>query len=135
MKKELRAYIEAELRDYHETMQELCELRDDIAGESPAPPDGQPRGTETSDPTFQKTMKIITCRRLNYMHRVTYGIGRVINSLPPEKLKLVQLKYWTKPQPLTDVGVALKLNCHPNTFYLWRAEICKAIAKELGLMQ
>lgn len=135
MKKELRAYIEAELRDYHQTMQELCELRDDTLNESPAPPDGMPRGTETSDPTFNRTIKLINCRRINYMYRVTYGIGRVLQALPPEKTKLVQLKYWTKPQELTDVGIAIKLQCGQNTYYRWRNEICRSIAKELGLMQ
>lgn len=115
-------------------MQELSELRDDMLNESPAPADGMPRGTETSDPTWNKTMKLITCKRLNQMHRTVYAIGNVIWSLPPDKLKLVKLKYWTNPQTLTDTGIFLKLNCGRNTFYLWRNEICTAIARELGLM-
>jgi len=134
MNKGLRLYIEAEIRGYHDTMIELEALRDDMINESPLPPDGMPRGTETSDPTFNKTMKLLTCKRLNQMHRVTYAIGNVVWSLPPDKLKLVKLKYWTKPQQLTDVGVAMQLNCTPKTFYNWRAEICRAIAKEMGMM-
>lgn len=130
----MRLYIESELRGYHDTMKELEEARGDVLNESPLPPDGMPRGTETSDPTFNKVMKLNTCARINYMCRITYAIGNVIWALPPEKLELVRLKYWTKPQRLTDVGIAMKLNCHPNTFYLWRAEICKAIAKGLGMM-
>ncbi len=134
MNKGLRLYIEAELRGYHETMIELEALHDDMINESPLPPDGMPRGGETSDPTFNKTMKLLTCKRLNQMHRVTYAIGNVVWSLPPDKLKLVKLKYWTRPQTLTDTGIAMKLCCHPKTFYLWRAEICKAIANELGML-
>ena len=134
LKKELRAYIEAELRGYHETMLELAQLRDEIAGESAPPPDGMPKGSETSDPTWNKTMKIITCRRLNQMHRTIYSIGRVIQSLPPDKQKLIQLKYWTRPQTLTDVGIAMELHCGRNTYFRWRNEICRQVAKELGLM-
>jgi RinA family phage transcriptional activator len=133
-RKELRAYIEAELRGYHQTMIDLEAMRDDVINESPAPPDGMPRGTKTSDPTFTHAMKLINCQRLNQMYRVTYAIGNVVWSLPPDKQKLVQLTYWTKPQTLTAVGIAMKLNCHPNTFYLWRNEICKAIARELGML-
>lgn len=134
MNKGLRLYIEAEIRDYHQTMIELESMRDDVLNESPPPSDGMPRGTETSDPTFNRTMKLITCKRINQMHRVTHAIGNIVWSLPPDKLKLIKLKYWTKPQQLTDVGVAMKLNCHPNTYYLWRNEICRAIARELGML-
>ena len=134
MNKGLRLYIEAELRGYHDTMIELEALRDDMINESPLPPDGMPRGTETSDPTFNKAMKLLTCKRLNQMHRVTYAIGNVVWSLPPDKLKLVKLKYWTKNQKYNDIGVSMELNCHVKTFYLWRAEICRAIAKELGML-
>lgn len=113
-------------------MKELEELRDDIAGESPLPPDGLPRGTETSDPTWNKTMKLITCKRLNQMHRTVYAIGRVVWALPPDKQRLVQLTYWTKPQRLTAYGIAMELHCGRKTYYRWRDEICEAIAIELG---
>lgn len=35
LKPEIKAYIEAELRDYHETLRELQELKEDIAVGAP----------------------------------------------------------------------------------------------------
>ena len=140
MRKDIRIYIERELSDFHITLKEIeqvDDLREDILNESPPPPDGLPRGGEVSDPTlnrFVKLDKLTTCRRMNQMHKTVYAIKGVVDELPPEKLKLVQLKYWTRPQTLTDTGIALKLNCHPNTFYLWRNGICEAIARNLGLI-
>jgi len=133
MKKTTRDYIEAELRDYHKTLGEIANLKEDLLNESPLPPDGMPRGSTKSDPTFQRTVKLITCRQLGYMCRVSEGIAAALDSLPPEKMALVKLKYWTKPQTLTDIGMSIKLNCHRNTFYLWRNEVCEEIAKQLGI--
>jgi len=113
-------------------MKELEELRDDTINESPLPPDGMPRGTETSDPTFDRAMRLITCKRLNQMHKTVWAIGNIVWKLPPDKLKLVQLTYWEKPQMLTSYGIAMKLNCGRKTYYRWRDEICEAIAIEMG---
>lgn len=120
------------MRAYHEIMKELEELRDDTLNESPLPSDGLPRGNETSDPTFDRAMRLITCKRLNQMHKTVWAIGNIVWKLPPDKLKLVQLTYWEKPQRLTSYGIAMKLNCGRKTYYRWRDEICEAIAIELG---
>ena len=134
MNKGLRLYIEAELRGYHDTMIELEALRDDMINESPLPPDGMPRGTETSDPTFNKTMKLLTCKRLNQMYRVTYAIGNVVWSLPPDKLKLVKLKYWTKPQEYTNTGISMQLHIDRATYFRWLNGILELIGKEMGIL-
>ena len=134
MRKELRAYIEAELRDYHNTRQELEELRDDILNESAGPPDGMPRGSDTSDPTYRRTHKLITCRQVRYMARVLEGLTAVLDRLPEDKYRLVKLTYWTRPQTLTPMGIAMALNCSRSTYYDWREEICREIAREWGMM-
>jgi RinA family phage transcriptional activator len=135
MKKELRAYIEAELRDYHKTLSDIANLRDDLLNESPSPPDGMPRGSTTSDPTFKRATRLITCRRLEVMCRTVEGIAAALDRLPPEKIKLVELKYWVNPQTLTDIGIAQKLDCGQNTYYRWRNELCRDIARELGMLE
>lgn len=43
MRREVKIFIEAELRDYPRTKRELEEAREDIASASPGPPDGLPR--------------------------------------------------------------------------------------------
>jgi RinA family phage transcriptional activator len=135
IKKELRLYIEAEIRDYHNTRKALDELREDILNESPGPPDGMPRGSGTSDPTLHRTQRLLTCRQVQYYSRVLGALSAVLDNLPPEKYKLVELTYWTQPQPLTPVGIALKLNCGKRTYYRWREEICEAVARELGMLK
>ena len=132
MKKELRAYIEAELRDYKRTRAELEELRDNLLNLSPGPPDGMPRGTATSDPTFQRTARLMTNRHIRYMETVLYGISMALEEFDEEKLQLVELKYWQRPRQLTDVGIAIKLDVSKRTIYRWTEEICEAIGKELG---
>ncbi len=134
MKKELRAYIEAELRDYHQTKQDLLELREDLLSESPAPPDGMPKGNATSDSTYQRTVKLMTNRRIRYLQRLLEGLDAVLSELPPDKMKYIELKYWTKPQLLTDAGIAAQIPCDRTTLWRWNNEICTAIGVQLGIV-
>ena len=135
MKRELRTYIEAELRDYHRTRKALEELREDAINTSPAPPDGMPRGGGTSDPTYNRTQRLLTCRQVQYYARVLGALNAVLDSLPPEKYKLVELTYWRQPQTKTPVGISLELNCGRNTYYRWRDEVCEAVAQEMGMLR
>ena len=134
MKRELRAYIEAELRDYHHNKAELDEIRDDMLNESAGPPDGLPRGTATSNPTQTRAFKLMTSRRMRYMTGIVQGIGRVLSELEEDKMRLVELKYWQRPRQLTDAGIATKLHIDKRTVYRWTHGICLAIAIELGLV-
>jgi RinA family phage transcriptional activator len=134
LKKELRAYIEAELRGYHRTKAELEEIRDNLLNSSPGPTDGMPRGTDTSNPTFKQAVRLMTNRRIKYMEGLIYGIGVVLDELPQDKLRLVELKYWTRPQTRTDQGIAQEIGCDRTTLWRWCEGICLAIAIELGLV-
>jgi len=133
IKKELRSYIEAELRDYHLIKEELDELRDDILNESPLPPDGMPQGMNISDMTYSRVHKLLTCRQIRHLSRVYEGITAVLAILPPEKKKYVEVVYWTKPQTLNHIGLSMELSISPATFFKWKNEICEKIAKELGM--
>ena len=115
-------------------MKELEELRDDTINESPLPPDGMPRGTETSDPTFNKTMKLLTCKRINQMYKTTYVIGNVVWSLPPDKQRLIKLKYWTNPQEYTNTGIAIQLHIDRATYFRWLNDILELIGRDMGLI-
>ena len=135
MRKDIRLHVEAELRDYHRTRKALAELKDDLLNTSPSPPDGMPRGSEVSDPTYNKAQKLLTCRQVRYHARVLAALNVALDSLPPEKYRLVELTYWTQPQTLTPVGIAMKLNCGRNTYYRWRDEICEDVARQLGMLK
>jgi len=132
MKKQTKIYIEAELRDYKQTLQELAGLRDDLLNTSSGALDGMPRGTETSDPTYQKVSRLIMDRRIKRLELVVNGIEKIISQLDAEKMWLVELKYWQKPRQLTNAGIARRMSIDKRTVIRWSSSICYAIALELG---
>lgn len=63
---------------------------------------------------------------------VAEAIRSVYESIPPEKQKLMRLRYWTKPQLLTWEGVAMEIGVSKRQAMRWRDEIVLAIALRLG---
>lgn len=138
LKPEIKAYIEAELRDYHQTKLDLVEAKEDIAESAQEIDDvGFNTGAQThriGRPTEAKTIAILTNKRIKRMEQVVRAIDIVIGELPEEKMKLVRLKYWQRPRRLTDAGIAMELHVGRRTVYYWTEEICTEIAVELGLV-
>lgn len=132
MKWYTRRHIENLLRSYKEMYKEYEELRQDILNESPLPPDGMPRGGETSDPTHGKVVRLMSNPRLRNMEVTIRAISNVMACLPPEKVRLIELKYWARPQILTDEGIAIELNCGVATVYRWTNRVIEDVAYELG---
>ncbi|MBP2656206.1 MAG: phage transcriptional regulator, RinA family [Firmicutes bacterium] len=134
LRREIRLYIEAELRDYYQTKADLLEAQNDIMLEGHINDGSGIRGTSIYRPTEAKTMRLFTNKRIRRMQQVIEAIERVINMLPEEKHRLVELRYWQKSRKLTDEGIALELNCDRRTVYRWAEGILLAIAIELGVM-
>lgn len=132
MKRELRIYIEAELRDYHRNKAELDEAYEQMMGESPVIQEG-PRGSGISNPTQAKALRLLTCRRLNYMTNIHISITNALDKMGEERYRLVELKYWERPRKLTDAGIAMELNIDRRTLYRWTEQICMMIAMEMGI--
>ncbi|MBP2643948.1 MAG: phage transcriptional regulator, RinA family [Firmicutes bacterium] len=120
LRRALRNYIEAELADYHQTKRDILEVREDIIEQS----------LESNNPTYTKASKLLTCKRLKRMEQVVQAIDKVMERLPPEKQKLVELRYWSNY--LTIEGIAIKIQCDRRTVYRWLEGILIAIAVELG---
>ncbi|MEG6520472.1 hypothetical protein [Desulfotomaculum sp. 1211_IL3151] len=138
LKKEIKAYIKAELRDYPQTKMELIELKEDIAEGAPTMVDDVGGNTSAfthriGRPAEAKAIAILTNKRIKRMEQVIKAINIVIGELPEEKVKLVVLKYWQRPRRLTDAGIALEIGCDRATLYRWINGILLAIAIELGL--
>ena len=134
LRRELKAYIEAELRDFHQTKIDLVEAKDELILKSPVTDPSGIRGTDTSRPTESKAMQLITNKRIKRAEQIVRAIEMVVNALPEEKYRLIEVKYWTKPQTLTDIGVAMEINCSRATLYNWIDGILLALAKEMGLI-
>jgi len=139
MKKALFRYIEAELYDYHKTKKDLESLRAEIieSGQELYHPDdeGIHPQNRISDPTGEKTMKLLTNRRITKMTETIRAIDKVYSRLEKDKQKLVELKYWTHRSGKTGNDViALELGVSDATFYRWRSDVVSAVAIELGMM-
>ena len=132
MKQSLRKHIEDELRDYQTTKDDWEEIQDSIVKGSRCGDDSGIRGTDISNPTASKALQLITNKRLAQLERTIKAVEGVMSRLPEDRHRLVLLKYWTNPQPLNDVGIAMELNCSLSTFYEWKNGILKLIAIELG---
>ena len=134
MRRDLKAYIEAELRDYPRTKAELAELREDLINASPAPPDGRRGGNRVADPTLKTVTRLMTDRRINHLQMIVDAIEHVTDGLLEDRLKLIELKYWQRPRQLTDAGIAMELHVTERTIRRWCLKICRAIACEMGLL-
>lgn len=127
-------HVESELHHYHETLREIMLLREEILYATKEQDDniGGGRSNLPGDPTAQKAIALTSSRRLDNLERVVHVIQYVYNGLPDEKKRLVQMKYWDRPQTLTWDGIALNLNVSKRTAVYWRDEIVRGIANFLG---
>lgn len=127
-------HVEAELHHYHATMREITLLREQILTDTPNTDEniGGGRSNLPGNPTERKGLMLASNRKLDSMNRIVQAIDYVVMQLPDEKRRLVQLKYWTKPQTLTWDGIAMQLNVSRITAIRWRQEIVEAIGMFLG---
>ena len=134
MRRAVFRYIEAELYDYPLLKREICALREDIIDSEDRPsvygkrPDNRP-----GDPTGHKGLRLLTNRRLKRMEETVRAISSVVDRLPPEKKRLIELKYWDGRY--TDTGVIGQLHISRRTYFYWRRQIVEAIAVEMGLAE
>ncbi|MDR5659019.1 hypothetical protein RH915_05915 [Serpentinicella sp. ANB-PHB4] len=134
MRKELKAYIEVELKNYHQSKRDLEEIRESIIEGFSSEDNMGIRGSRTSYATGSKAMKLITNKRMKKLEETIAVIDNVIGELDEEKYKLIELKYWTRPSKLTDEGIASELSVGRATFYRWKDGILLAIASEMCLV-
>jgi len=127
-------HIESEIYLYEETMREIKRIRSEIIWARP-PFNNIGRGKGNiyrRDPTGMAATTLLTHRRLEQLERIASAIRTVYEELPEEKKRLVQLRYWTKPQTRTWAGIAQMLHISERQARRWRDEIVLAIAERLG---
>lgn len=132
MRLALERFLEDELINYRKNIHELELLREEIIESSPEPPDGMPRGNQTSNPTESKAARLMTSNVILCLERRLKSIAKVLDrySNNPEMMKLIELKY-TKGTH-TAIGVQTELHISSKTFYRWRRELLEDLAAELG---
>ena len=128
-------HVESELYAYHETRREIVRLKNEILYGSGGGGDenvGGGRSNIPGDPTGQTAVLLTSHKRLEHLTNIADSIESVVDQLPAEKKRLVELKYWTRPQTLTWVGIAKTLPVHRATAIRWRDEIIQAIGTKAG---
>jgi len=134
IKKATFKHIEAELHSYRDTLREIDQLRKDImfCSEHTDENVGGGRSNLPSSPTERIGTTLVTHRRLQQLETIANAIQLVYDRVPDDHKKLIQLKYWTKPQRYTWDGIAEKLHISKRQAMRWRDEIVYTIAEVLG---
>ncbi len=127
-------HIEEELESYHKTKNRIALRREEILFKHKETDTniGGGKSNTISDPTGQKGTALGMDIELQHMTQIVDVIEYVYSRLDDEKKQLVQLAYWTKPQTLTPIGIAIKLNVTDRTVRRWKTEIIYAIAALMG---
>ena len=131
MRREVRKYIESELRHYRDNRNEISLIREDLVQRSTS--GDQNRSSEISDPTAKNAEKLLTNRRLKKLEETVRAIEIVVEELDEDRRRLIEYAYFKRPRTLTDVGVARKIGVSNRTYYRWRDWIIYRIGEEMGL--
>lgn len=135
MDKFTKRFIEKQLEDYPKMdeyiMQRRLELKYPI-GQSDENIGGSSSG-RISNPTEQAVMTIHSDKRLNQLEKTKEALETVLNTLDSNAYALVELRYWTKPQTRTWVGIAREIGYSERQCYNVRDLIVENIGKELGM--
>ncbi|WP_461368068.1 DUF1492 domain-containing protein [Candidatus Darwinibacter acetoxidans] len=127
--------IEAEIRNYHQTLKDLRELEEAVAypaaiGDfSDRVPSAGP-----NDPTPARAHRMMTSAQLLEIRRRVEAIGqmlRVLKASPePGRYELIRLAYWDGRY--TVIGICDQLKISKTTYYRWRREALQLVAERLG---
>lgn len=137
MEAEIRRRVEADLRNHSKYRQELKELLEEAATQSPPPADGQPKGKgQTGDPTYGALVRYSNNKRVKFLTEICETIDRCLFQLDkdPEvqycKQQMVSMLYFRSGYSVE--AVAQKLNYSRAQVYRWKAAVLEDIARELG---
>ena len=133
LRRDIKAYVEAELRDYDDTLRAIGEERNELILASPIHDNNGGKSYDIGNPTESKTLKLLTNKRIRQMETTCKAIATVIDELPDYKLQAIELKYWKRPRIYTDQGISQEIGCNRVTLYRWIDGILFDIAVEMGL--
>lgn len=127
-------HVESELYGYHDTRKEIVKLKNEILYGKTSDDEnvGGGRSSLTSDPTGQTATLLASHTKLEQMEHIARSIEHVYDRLPDDKKKLVEVRYWRRPQTLNWEGIANECNVSRRTAMNWRDGIIQAIAVKAG---
>ena len=124
-------YIEHELYNYDNTLNEIQRMRDEIID---APPlrETIPDAGYISDPTAKKATKLVTNTALVRMTRTVAAIDKALSRLPENRRALFNMKY---RQDLPWQQVCVEMSVSERSYFRMRRELVEMVALELGLAE
>lgn len=125
-------YLEAEIRDYHRSINEIEQIKRDVAECNHVETNKGGHSIAVGNPTERKGLRLATDEKLDRLERMVAVIGAVYNDIPEDRKEMVRLKYWTRLY--TDEGIAEKLQIDRATFYRWKREFVLRVAIKLGYL-
>ncbi|SEB15848.1 phage transcriptional activator, RinA family [Thalassobacillus cyri] len=127
-------HAESEWYNYHQTLREIANLREEIMNPTKVSDDniGGSRSGQVTSPTEQIVNRLSTNKRLKHLEEIAQAIEQVYNALPNDYKKLCRLRYWSKNRDLTWDGISNKLNISKRQAIRWRDDIIQATVDFLG---
>ena len=124
--------IEAEIRNYHQTLKDLRELEESIA--MPGMQEETGKTAEPGDPTPARAIRMMTSTQLMEIRRRVSAIEHMLEILKaspePGRYELIRLAYWDGRY--TVKGICDRLRVSERTYYRWRREALQVVAERLG---
>ncbi|MTI62260.1 MAG: hypothetical protein FH762_20135 [Firmicutes bacterium] len=127
-------FVEHELYNYESTIEELKEIKNDIREESAG---NITYGNESTTPPYPKSssetavIDLITNKAIMRATKTIRDIERAKEKLDGDKLKLFELKY-KECMPWQQILGELCIS--DRTYFRWRSEIVRTVAKEMGFV-
>lgn len=128
--------VESEWYNYHQTVKEIAELREEIMNPFDEEKDENDIKGATSvrmpgNPTANMATRLVTSKQLSYVTEIAEAIERVYNALPDNYKQLVRVRYWSKKDKDWN-AIADELHVNRATAIRWRNEIIQATIEVLG---
>jgi len=129
---ELRPTVEWHLSHYPDDKRELEQQKTDLI---PSPIAGYSLTAGVSGGAVHRSTEdvMLSIESNQYVRRLTQScdaIGKVLDMLPPEDIKLIELVYWK--HEFTPEGAGAKLHMSRRTAYRHVNNILTAVALEMG---
>ena len=126
-------YVEHELYNYENTKKELEEMKLDIAEAvvGNIQYDNYSINKNPGSSTETAATKLITNKAIMRATKTIRDIERAKEKLDPDKEKLFELKY---KDCLSWQQITIRLCISEATYFRWRGEIVRLVAKEMGFV-
>lgn len=125
-------YIEAEIKHYHQTLNEYQIRRQEILHDRNGADLVGGQSNLPSSSTERYAIRLIDDRRIARLRTTVDAIETVIESCNDEQSDFLNLYFFTRPQTKTIDGIANELNISRRTLFRMRDEIVYSVAKLMG---